>query len=167
MFIMPKYKERISLIPGGCPQLLDFAADLKDAPRMRRTFEERRSTAPDGSQQVRLFPLVDRDGQLVDALEGKPARSDYELDALKTLAPWLGQWIPLPFLREREQLWEDGTECRVEYGPTNWARGRLVMSKDTPDTLRVVLAFDMLVGRLEIYPMLLLFAPSIWKRRRL
>ncbi len=31
---------------------------------------------------------------------------------------------------------------------------------------KLLLSFNMLVGRLEIYPMLLLFAPSIWKRRR-
>ncbi|MBQ9617149.1 MAG: TrkH family potassium uptake protein [Oscillibacter sp.] len=32
---------------------------------------------------------------------------------------------------------------------------------------KLLLSFDMLVGRLEIFPMLLLFAPSMWKRRRL
>ncbi len=31
---------------------------------------------------------------------------------------------------------------------------------------KLLLSFDMLAGRLEIFPMLLLFAPSIWKRRR-
>ena len=30
---------------------------------------------------------------------------------------------------------------------------------------KLLLSFDMLVGRLEIFPMLLLFAPSVWKRR--
>ena len=30
---------------------------------------------------------------------------------------------------------------------------------------KLLLSFDMLVGRLEIFPMLLLCAPSIWKRR--
>ena len=30
---------------------------------------------------------------------------------------------------------------------------------------KLLLTFDMLVGRLEIFPMLLLFAPSIWRRR--
>ena len=30
---------------------------------------------------------------------------------------------------------------------------------------KLLLSFDMMVGRLEIFPMLLLFAPSIWKRR--
>ena len=31
---------------------------------------------------------------------------------------------------------------------------------------KLLLSFDMLVGRLEIFPMLLLFAPSIWERKR-
>ena len=31
---------------------------------------------------------------------------------------------------------------------------------------KLLLSFNMLVGRLEIFPMLLLFSPSIWKRRR-
>jgi len=30
---------------------------------------------------------------------------------------------------------------------------------------KLLLTFDMLLGRLEIFPMLLLFAPSIWRRR--
>ena len=30
---------------------------------------------------------------------------------------------------------------------------------------KILLSFDMLAGRLELFPMLLLFAPSIWKRR--
>ena len=32
---------------------------------------------------------------------------------------------------------------------------------------KLLLSFDMLVGRLEIFPMLLLFAPSMWRRQRL
>lgn len=32
---------------------------------------------------------------------------------------------------------------------------------------KLLLSFNMLVGRLEIFPMLLLFAPSMWRRRRL
>lgn len=108
MFTMPKYKERISLIPGGCPQLLDFTADLNAIPKMRRNFEERRAQAEDGTSKVRLFPIVAKDERLVDAIEGRPALGNgYDLEARKTLAPWLGQWIPLPFLREREQRWAD------------------------------------------------------------
>ena len=29
MFTMPKYRERVSLIPYGCPQLLDFEIPLE------------------------------------------------------------------------------------------------------------------------------------------
>ena len=76
MFTMPKYKERISLIPGGCPQLLDFAADLNAIPKMRRNFEERRAQAEDGTSKVRLFPIVAKDERLVDAIEGQPARRE-------------------------------------------------------------------------------------------
>ena len=31
---------------------------------------------------------------------------------------------------------------------------------------KLLLAFDMLLGRLEIYPILMIFAPGMWKRRR-
>ena len=34
-----------------------------------------------------------------------------------------------------------------------------------PFYVKIVLIFDMLVGRLEIFPMLMLFSPSVWKRR--
>ena len=32
------------------------------------------------------------------------------------------------------------------------------------DVSKLVLSFDMLAGRLEIFPMLLLFAPSQWRK---
>ena len=31
---------------------------------------------------------------------------------------------------------------------------------------KIVLSFAMLLGRLEIFPMLILFSPSIWKKRK-
>ena len=31
--------------------------------------------------------------------------------------------------------------------------------------VKLVLSLDMLLGRLEIFPMLLLFLPSVWKKR--
>ena len=148
MFVMPRYKERVSLIPGGCPQLLDFSADLNALPRIRRNFEEQRLEQNEQNRQVQLHALIENDeGQLVDVLDPSSTinGNGYELDARKTLVPWLERWIPVPFLREREQMWEDGQECRVEYGPTNWARARFVMSDEASETLRIVLAFDMQV----------------------
>ena len=34
------------------------------------------------------------------------------------------------------------------------------------DPVKYLLSFDMLAGRLELYPMLALFAPRLWRRRR-
>ncbi len=137
----PNYNERISLIPGGCPQLLDFLVDCGSVERMRRTFEERVE-----NDKTRLFPLVDVDGEQVDIFEHKPPRGEtYTLDAQKTLSPWLGQWFPIPFLREREQVWEESGCKRVDAGPSNWARARIVPSREKNGFLCVVLAFDMQV----------------------
>ena len=32
------------------------------------------------------------------------------------------------------------------------------------DFSKIVFIFDMLIGRLELFPMLLLFKPSVWKK---
>jgi len=34
------------------------------------------------------------------------------------------------------------------------------------DFSKIVLFIDMLIGRLEIYPMLVLISPAIWRRRK-
>ena len=34
-----------------------------------------------------------------------------------------------------------------------------------PDLSKLVLSFDMLAGRLEVFPMLLLFSPQIWRNK--
>ena len=147
MFHMPKYKERVSLIPGGCPQLLDFEVDLSVMPRIRRYFMEKMETAPDGSAHAHLFPLEEREGEFFDALTHERVNDadSYPVDGRKCLESWLNVWIPIPFLREREQMWETDDECRVESGPSNWARARLVLDEDNPDKLRIILAFDMQV----------------------
>lgn len=43
-------------------------------------------------------------------------------------------------------------------GPMGGYGGFSVLSK-------LVMIFDMLVGRLEIFPLLILFAPGVWRRR--
>lgn len=146
MFPMPQYRNPVSLIPGGCPQLLDFAAGLSLLDSVRYSFEEIREAEADGGARVHLHAFrKNAEGEFTDELD--PARRAggyaYELNARKAIQPWLGQWIPVPFLRTREQTWPDSGECRFEYGPTNWARVRLALDGETPDTLRVVLAFDM------------------------
>ncbi len=150
MFEMPKYKDRISLIPGGCPQLLDFEQSLAALPRIRRPFLERMETDADGTSRAHLYPLVEKEGEYTHAISGeavdqRDAAGIYSLDGLKVLECWLDQWIPVPFLRERDQLWENDDESRVEKGPSNWSRARFSLDRAKPDTLRIVLAFDMQV----------------------
>ena len=146
MFPMPQYRNPVSLIPGGCPQLLDFAAPLSLSDSVSYSFEEIRQTDPDGETRVYLHAFrKNSEGEFVD--EQDPARpvggESYELKARKAILPWLGKWIPVPFLRTREQTWPDSDEPRFEKGPANWARARLSLDRETPDSLRVVLAFDM------------------------
>ena len=142
----PKYKERISLIPGGCPQLLDFGCDLTTLPRMQRHFEERQETDASGKACRRLYPLEMQEGELFDVYDHKPAQGEtYCLEAQSTLQPWLGHWIPVPFLREREQVWEDSGVKKVDAGPSNWARVLVVRRPEQPSLLHIVLAFDLQV----------------------
>ena len=151
MLAMPKYKSPVTLIPGGCPQFLDFSLDLARVARLKRAFrEERRDVvaspgeAPaDAAARRRhhvLHCLRQEENLYVDLLTGKPADYDYELDARKMLDLWGDVWLPLPFLRLRDQQWPDGGE-RFECGPGNWARVRL--TRQDEENVRVVLAFDM------------------------
>ena len=55
--------------------------------------------------------------------------------------------------------------CINNVGPGLEVVGPMGNFSSFSDWGKLLLSFDMLVGRLEIFPMLLLFAPSIWKRR--
>lgn len=55
--------------------------------------------------------------------------------------------------------------CFNNVGPGFSAVGPMSSYAGYSDFATAVLSFAMLLGRLEIYPMLLLFAPSVWKKR--
>jgi len=55
--------------------------------------------------------------------------------------------------------------CINNIGPGLEAVGPMGSFAAFSPASKLLLSFNMLVGRLEIFPMLLLFAPSIWKRR--
>ena len=57
------------------------------------------------------------------------------------------------------------TACINNIGPGLEAVGPLGNFSAFSPASKLLLSFDMLVGRLEIFPMLLLFAPSNWRRR--
>ena len=54
--------------------------------------------------------------------------------------------------------------CLNNVGPGMNIVGPVGNFSSLSDVSKLVLSFDMLAGRLEIFPMLLLFAPSSWKK---
>ena len=146
---MPRYSFPVSLIPGGCPQFLDFALDLasldQKAMRFSRSFREERRPGMqgDGKENFLLYCMAENEnGQWVDMITGKISPpSDYEIDSRKCLDAFLDQWVPIPILRMRDMKSPTGAPL-FEMGPSNWSRCRLVRSQDGSQTLRLIIAFD-------------------------
>ena len=146
---MPRYNYPVTLIPGGCPQFLDFALDFAalDPKKVRfsRSFreEKRPGTQGEGRENFLLHCVEENEnGQWVDQITGatSPA-SDYEIESRKCLDAYFDQWVPLPVLRIREMKRPNG-DPMFEMGPSNWARCRLVKPDDGSQTIRMVVAFD-------------------------
>ena len=54
--------------------------------------------------------------------------------------------------------------CLNNIGPGLDVVGPVSNFGSLPDVSKIVLTFDMLAGRLELFPMLLLFSPSLWRK---
>ena len=54
--------------------------------------------------------------------------------------------------------------CFSNYGPGTGITGPSTTFDAIPDFAKWLLSFDMLVGRLEIFTVLLLFSPSFWRK---
>ncbi len=149
--MMEKKHSTISLIPGGCPQFLDFEVCITDLPRVVRHFKEEKkvhNTAVESRYEHYLRCIVEEDGEDIDQLTGEACDRDYSFDTRRVLDVWKDAWIPLPFLRTRGQKWDDGAE-RFEYGPSNWVRAR--MTQKDADTLSLTLIFDTNVEELPTH----------------
>lgn len=140
---VPHYLSPVSIIPGGCPQFLDFALKENAVQRLRRYFREERKREDDsqGRYTHYLRCLTEGENGFIDSLTGLACDYDYDVDARHALELFEGHWLPVPFLRTLDQLRPDG-EPRFESGPSNWARARIMHSDKDPSMLRVVLAFD-------------------------
>ena len=154
----PEYKQIVNLIPGGCPQFLDFRLDADSMKREMRSFrEETADKSQGGLYEHYLRCLVEDDpeerpGELVDMRESRGTRpagsprpksyaSDYEVSLQESLECFKGEWMPLPFLRITGQNWPDG-KSMVERGPSNWARGMCIPLEDEPGVWHLVIMFD-------------------------
>jgi hypothetical protein len=147
---VPNYLSPVSIIPGGCPQFLDFALPEEAVRRLRLSFREEKKqndTNPEAQSQQQprythyLRCLTETEDGLVDQLTNLPCDEDYSVEARRALDALEGHWLPIPFLRTLDQLWPDGSK-RFECGPSNWARARIIRSESHPGTLRVVILFD-------------------------
>ena len=58
------------------------------------------------------------------------------------------------------------TACFNNIGPGLSVVGPMGNFSQFSDPAKLLLSFDMLAGRLELYPMLVLFAPTLWFKRR-
>ncbi|MDR1947447.1 MAG: virulence factor SrfB [Desulfovibrio sp.] len=149
MMEMPRYTFPVSLIPGACPQFLDFEVDLaspeRKTARFSRSFREERrpGSSGDGRENFLLHCLAeDENGRWTDEAGGNAGPPpDYEIDSLKCLELSLDRWIPLPFLRLRDMKGPGG-EALYAKGPSNWARCRIARPDAASRVLRIVLVFD-------------------------
>jgi hypothetical protein len=147
MMEMPRYIFPVSLIPGACPQFLDFEVDLaapeRKTARFSRAFREERRPgggSGDGRENFLLHcSEEDESGRRTDDAGGPPP--DYEIDSLKCLDVFLDHWAPLPFLRLRDMKGPDG-EALYARGPSNWARVRIAFPDAGSRVLRIILVFD-------------------------
>ncbi|MGF1625572.1 MAG: virulence factor SrfB, partial [Alphaproteobacteria bacterium] len=152
---LPTYRPLTSLIPRSGIQFLDSGFDIDRAARVSRAYwEEATGTAADAPVNLHC---LERDAQTRDYVTKDAAHKaiepSYVINADRALEVFLGQWVPVPFLRIRERA-PDGHPVFAR-GPSNWARVRVVAldekaagekaqgEKDRDgNTHRVTLAFD-------------------------
>lgn len=103
-------------------------------------------------------------------LEGKPVSDKTLRGAHIYLSVYLAVFVASFLLLSLEQMGLVTTftalaACINNIGPGLEAVGPMGNFSAFSPLSKLLLSFDMLVGRLEIFPMLLLFAPSNWQRR--
>ena len=79
----------VSLIPGGCPQFLDFTLSIAQLPRLRRYFREEKKLEQASPTQGRynhyLRCLEEEADGFIDQLTGTPCDHDYDMDIRRVL----------------------------------------------------------------------------------
>lgn len=148
------YDQVINLVPYGLPQFLDFEVSPDQVRKVSKIFvEEELPGLPDeGEKKVKLRELkTSSDGYslvYVDDGQRYHGQDNYTINSEKNLAPFMDKWLPVPFLRESGDLYEDNLP-KFRKGPTNWARAYITRVPDEKDpevmNWRIVLAFDMQV----------------------
>ena len=82
------------------------------------------------------------------------SKNPLSLDMRRTFIQWL----------KNKSAFSAVATCLNNVGPGMNVVGPVGNFSSLSDVSKLVLSFDMLAGRLEIFPMLLLFAPSQWRK---
>ncbi len=138
----------VALVPNTGVQFIDVPLSLGALRLATEWYEE---PAANGLALLRRLQVNDADDRLFYEQDGKrifvqkdqKEERSYAFDLRGALLPFLGKWVPLPFL-EVVTPGEPGRR-KLALGPENWARLHLVelAQPDTGgQTHRAVLAFD-------------------------
>jgi hypothetical protein len=138
----------MQLVPHSGIQFITRFLDLANASRFRRMFVER----PDEPNRAQGEPRVwlyadwkDDDPSQQGILPELDRDERYTITAEKALEPYLGKWVPVPYLRTRPGRSQGGSEP-FDKGPTNWVRVRATSDIGEHDgvkhTHRMIFAVD-------------------------
>jgi hypothetical protein len=145
--------EPLQLVPHSGVQFITRFLNLAEASRFRRAFVER-SEATAEADRRRVYLLQDWDpedpSRQGDTLQPLANDDSYAIRPENALEPYLGKWVPVPYLRVRDGRTPGGGEA-YDNGPTNWVRVRVIPEISTaPDreyTHRVIFAVDTEIRR--------------------
>ncbi len=146
---VPNDETTLQLVPHSGVQFITRFLNLPDAARFRRAFIEHSENpgAEPTRRNVWLYPDWSADDPSRQGiLEEQPGDERYTINAEKALEPFLGKWVPVPYLRIRPGRAEGGGR-HFDRGPTNWVRVRVIEQRDAAEpaaayTHRVIFAFD-------------------------
>ena len=66
----PEYKQIVNLIPGGCPQFLDFRLDADSMKREMRSFREETAAYDDAGKLKNIYLAGEYGGFAIHILRG-------------------------------------------------------------------------------------------------
>lgn len=127
------YKNSVSLVPGGPIQFLDIPINVDRLPqKIQSEFWEYYDETTE--RHVLKALKLDKDKDIyedrqthslaVDPRNNRPIDPDYSINVNKCLEPFLGNWVPVPFLRTEPS--PEGQEQSLKKALSNWARARIV-----------------------------------------
>jgi hypothetical protein len=161
----PKYRDIVSLIPGGTIQFLDIGLNIKVIPKGKTEYWEWQSDNND--QLLSKWNLMclrpdENNGDYIDLAtgniaidprinsDGKPVTPSYSTSLDKAIEPYVNTWVPLPFFRR--EVMAGSMKQRFRKGPGNWVRAMVSEISDPESRFshRLTLAFDTSVENSDI-----------------